>query len=186
MSQAQTGNDPGNGPGNGPGIATRVEGAAGVIQLDRPKALNALDQPMIDALAEALRRFGEDPAVRLVLLEGLGGRAFCAGGDIRFIRQSVLEGRGEAADHFFATEYALNGAIAAFPKPWVSLIDGICMGGGIGVSLHGSHRVVTEKALLAMPETAIGFFPDVGTSHCLPRLEAVSYTHLTLPTKRIV
>ncbi|SUE44888.1 enoyl-CoA hydratase/isomerase family protein [Roseomonas gilardii] len=185
MSQGQMGSGTGNAMGNASGIATRIEGAAGVIQLDRPKALNALDQAMIDALAEALRRFGEDPSVRLVLLEGLGGRAFCAGGDIRFVRQAVLDGRGEEADHFFATEYALNGAIAAFPKPWVSLIDGICMGGGIGVSLHGSHRVVTERALLAMPETAIGFFPDVGTSHCLPRLEGAIGNWLGLTGARL-
>ncbi|MBP0491365.1 enoyl-CoA hydratase/isomerase family protein [Pararoseomonas indoligenes] len=152
------------------GVVARTEGRAGTILLDRPRALNALDQPMIDALAEAAARFRDDPAVDLVLLEGAGGRAFCAGGDVRAVRNAALAGDTATIERFFSTEYALNRAIAEFPKPWISLIDGVCMGGGIGVSVHGSHRVVTEHALLAMPETAIALFPDVGTSFVLPRL----------------
>ncbi|MCQ4161463.1 enoyl-CoA hydratase/isomerase family protein [Roseomonas sp. GC11] len=150
-------------------IATR-QGGAGLLLMNRPRALNALDLGMIDALAAAIAAWREDAALRLVLLEGAGGRAFCAGGDVRRVRQDVLEGRPEAVEAFFAREYAVNAAIAAFPRPWISLIDGVCMGGGIGVSVHGSHRIVTEHAMLAMPETAIALFPDVGTSHVLPRL----------------
>lgn len=150
-------------------IAAR-EGVAGTILMNRPRALNALDQGMIEALADALAAFRDDPAVALVILEGAGGRAFCAGGDVRAIRSAGMARDMDVIDAFFGAEYALNRAIAEYPKPWISLIDGVCMGGGIGVSVHGSHRVVTEHALLAMPETAIGFFPDVGTSFTLPRL----------------
>jgi len=153
-----------------PGVTARVEGRAGSIRMNRPRALNALDQGMIDRLTEEAARFRDDPGVDLVILEGEGDRAFCAGGDVRAIRDAALAGDAATIERFFAAEYALNRAIAEFPKPWISLIDGVCMGGGIGVSVHGSHRVVTEHALLAMPETAIALFPDVGTSHVLPRL----------------
>jgi len=157
-----------------PSVVARVEGRAGTILMNRPRALNALDQEMIDRLAEAAARFAADPAVDLVVLEGAGGRAFCAGGDVRAIRAAALAGDGATIERFFAGEYALNRLIAEYPKPWISLIDGVCMGGGIGVSIHGSHRVVTEHALLAMPETAIALFPDVGTSFVLPRLPGMS------------
>ncbi|WP_159999042.1 enoyl-CoA hydratase/isomerase family protein [Roseomonas sp. 18066] len=154
-------------------IATR-EGAGdkpvGRLLMNRPRALNALDLPMIDGFAAAIAAWRDDPTLRLVLLEGAGDRAFCAGGDVRQVRQQVLDGDRAAVDAFFSREYAVNGGIAAFPQPWISLIDGICMGGGLGVSVHGSHRIVTEHALLAMPETAIALFPDVGTSYVLPRL----------------
>lgn len=153
-----------------PTVLLRQEGAAGTLLLNRPRALNALDLPMIARLDAAIGRLRDDPAVRLVLLEGAGGKAFCAGGDVRHIRELALAGDAAGVRGFFAGEYALNAAIASFPKPWISLIDGVCMGGGIGLSVHGSHRVVTEHALLAMPETAIGLFPDVGTSFVLPRL----------------
>ncbi|SHJ05860.1 enoyl-CoA hydratase [Roseomonas rosea] len=153
-----------------PSVVARIEGRAGTILLNRPRALNALDQPMIDAMAEAAARFRDDPAVDLVILEGAGGRAFCAGGDVRAIRTAALAGDTATIERFFASEYALNRLIAEYPKPWISLIDGVCMGGGIGVSVHGSHRVVSEHAMLAMPETAIALFPDVGTSFVLPRL----------------
>ncbi len=153
-----------------PSVIARREGAAGTILMNRPRALNALDLGMVQAFAEVIAAWRDDPAVRLVILEGAGGRAFCAGGDVRRIRELALAGDKAGVEAFFATEYGVNGAIARFGKPWVSLIDGICMGGGIGVSVHGSHRVVTEHALLAMPETAICLFPDVGTSYVLPRL----------------
>ncbi|WP_137180478.1 enoyl-CoA hydratase/isomerase family protein [Roseomonas sp. AR75] len=153
-----------------PSIVARREGAAGTILMNRPRALNALDVPMIAGIAAAISDIRDDPAVRLVVLEGAGGRAFCAGGDVRRIRELALAGDAAGVEEFFASEYAVNRAIAEFPKPWISLIDGVCMGGGIGVSVHGSHRVVTEHALLAMPETAIALFPDVGTSFVLPRL----------------
>ncbi|MBP0443212.1 enoyl-CoA hydratase/isomerase family protein [Roseomonas sp. SSH11] len=153
-----------------PSVVARVEGRAGTILLNRPRALNALDQGMIDALAGAATRFRDDPSISLVILEGAGGRAFCAGGDVRAMRAAVLAGDTATVERFFSTEYALNRMIAEYPKPWISLIDGVCMGGGIGVSVHGSHRVVTGQAMLAMPETAIALFPDVGTSYALPRL----------------
>ena len=153
-----------------PSVVARIEGRAGTILLNRPRALNALDQGMIDALAGAAARFRDDPAVDLVVLEGAGGRAFCAGGDVRAIRAAALAGDAAVIERFFTGEYGLNRLIAEFPKPWISLIDGVCLGGGIGVSVHGSHRVVSEASLMAMPETAIALFPDVGTSHVLPRL----------------
>ncbi|MXP62528.1 enoyl-CoA hydratase/isomerase family protein [Roseomonas sp. M0104] len=150
-------------------IATR-DGAVGRLLMNRPRALNALDLAMIDGMAAAIAAWREDPSLRLVLLEGAGGRAFCAGGDVRRVREQVLAGDHAAVEAFFSHEYGVNGGIAAFPRPWVSLIDGVCMGGGIGVAVHGSHRIVTEHAMLAMPETAIALFPDVGTSYVLPRL----------------
>lgn len=153
-----------------PTILVGRENAAGTLLLNRPRALNALDLGMIAALDTAIASLRDDPAVRLVVLEGAGGRAFCAGGDVRHIRDLALAGDAAGIEAFFAGEYAVNAAIADFGKPWISLIDGVCMGGGIGVSVHGSHRVVTEHALLAMPETAIALFPDVGTSYVLPRL----------------
>jgi len=151
-------------------LAATREGAVGLLLMNRPRALNALTPEMIEGFARAIAAWREDSSLRLVLLEGAGGRAFCAGGDVRQVRQQVLDGAHEAVEAFFAAEYAVNGAIAAFPRPWVSLIDGVCMGGGLGVSVHGSHRVVTEHAMMAMPETAIALFPDVGTSHVLSHL----------------
>ncbi|MFC0408474.1 enoyl-CoA hydratase/isomerase family protein [Roseomonas elaeocarpi] len=168
-----------------PRVIARVEGTAGTILLNRPEALNAQDLGMVEAIVEALERFRDDPAVRLVILEGAGGRAFCAGGDIRAVREAVLAGDAAPAERFFALEYALCGTIARFPKPWISLIDGICMGGGVGLSVHGSHRVVTEAATVAMPETAIGFFPDIGSSHVLPRLPGAIGNWLGLTGARL-
>ncbi|MCS6891548.1 MAG: enoyl-CoA hydratase/isomerase family protein [Rhodovarius sp.] len=150
-------------------IATR-EGQAGRLLLNRPRALNALTLGMIREIRRAIDAWREDPAVRLVILEGAGGRAFCAGGDVRAVREAALAGDRAAVAAFFSEEYAVNEGIARFGKPWVSLIDGVCMGGGIGLSVHNGPRVVTERALLAMPETAIALFPDVGTSYVLPRL----------------
>ena len=168
-----------------PTVVARREGAAGTILLNRPRALNALDLGMIAGLDAAIRDFRDAPAVRLVVLEGAGGRAFCAGGDVRRIRELAMAGDAAGVEAFFAGEYAVNRAIAEFGKPWISLIDGVCMGGGIGVSVHGSHRVVTEHALLAMPETAIALFPDVGTSYVLPRLPGATGTWLALTGARL-
>lgn len=168
-----------------PTIIARREGAAGTILMNRPRALNALDLGMIEGIAAALAAFRDDPAVRVVLLEGAGGRAFCAGGDVRRMRELALAGDAAGVEAFFAAEYAMNRAIAEFPKPWISLIDGVCMGGGIGVSVHGSHRVVTEHAMLAMPETAIALFPDVGTSFVLPRLAGALGPWLALTGARL-
>src|SRR5580692_1890117 len=144
-------------------IATR-EGRIGHLLLNRPQALNALDIGMIRALTAALAGWRDDPSVHAVVIEGAGGRAFCAGGDVRAIRAHALAGEREPIEAFFGEEYALNGMIAEYPKPYVALIDGICMGGGIGVSVHGDMRVTTEAGMFAMPETAIAMFPDVGAS----------------------
>ncbi|MBO1075090.1 enoyl-CoA hydratase/isomerase family protein [Roseomonas marmotae] len=150
-------------------IMERVGGVAH-LRLNRVRALNALDMAMITGIARALAGWREDPTIRMVLVEGEGGRAFCAGGDVRMARQMLLDGNPEGLVRFLAEEYAMNGAIGALRKPWISLIDGICMGGGIGVSVHGSHRIVTEAAVMAMPETTIGLFPDIGASYVLSRM----------------
>ncbi|MBM3586769.1 MAG: enoyl-CoA hydratase/isomerase family protein [Alphaproteobacteria bacterium] len=165
-------------------VASR-EGAAGAIQMNRPKALNALNQDMIRGFAAAIRDWRHDPTVKLVLLEGAGGRAFCAGGDVRAVRASAVAGDRAAVEAFFSEEYAVNAGIADFGKPWVSLIDGVCMGGGIGVSVHGTHRIVTNHAMFAMPETAIALFPDVGTTFVLPRLPGALGMWLALTGERL-
>ena len=168
-----------------PTVIARREGAAGTLLMNRPKALNALDLAMIRAFQKALDAWTNDASVKLVVLEGAGGRAFCAGGDVRRIRELAIAGDTAGVESFFAEEYAVNRGIARFGKPWVSLIDGVCMGGGIGLSVHNGPRVVTENALLAMPETAIALFPDVGTSYVLPRLPGAIGTWLALTGARL-
>ena len=155
------------------------------LRLNRPKALNALDPAMIGGIAALLPGWRDDPGVTMVLVEGEGGRAFCAGGDVRAARQMLEAGDAEGVNAFLAEEYRMNGAIAALGKPWVSLIDGVCMGGGIGVSVHGTHRVATEAAVFAMPETTIGLFPDVGTSFVLSRMPGALGTWLGLTGARL-
>lgn len=161
------------------------EGHAGTILMNRPKALNALDLGMIRDFAAAIAQWKDDASVKLVLLEGAGGRAFCAGGDVRAVREAAIAGNRAPVEAFFTEEYAVNEGIALFPKPWVSLIDGVCMGGGIGLAIHNGPRVVSEHALLAMPETAIALFPDVGTSHILPKLPGKLGTWLALTGARL-
>ena len=161
------------------------EGAAGTLLMNRPQALNALDLGMIAGFQAALDAWKDDAAVKLVVLEGAGGRAFCAGGDVRAVRDAAVAGDRAPVSAFFAQEYAVNQGIAEFGKPWVSLIDGVCMGGGIGLAIHNGPRVVTENALLAMPETAIALFPDVGTSYVLPRLPGALGTWLALTGARL-
>jgi len=151
-------------------IRSWTRGRVGRLELDRPRALNALDLDMIRGLREVLERWRTDDDVAEVLVTGAGGRAFCSGGDVRAAREAVLAGRADLAGTFFAEEYALNGAIADYPKPYVAVVDGVAMGGGLGVSIHGSARVVSERAVLAMPETALGFTPDVGSSYFLSHL----------------
>jgi enoyl-CoA hydratase len=168
-----------------PTVLLARDGRVGRITLNRPNVLNALDLDMIRAIAGALETWGEQPEVHAVVIQGAGERAFCAGGDIRQIRELVLAGRHEAVETFFVTEYALNQAIAEYPEPYVALIDGACMGGGIGVSVHGRIRVASEAALLAMPETAIGMFPDVGASYLLPRLPGALGMFLALTGTRM-
>ena len=167
-------------------VRITTEGRLGRVLLDRPAALNALDLGMIRALQAALDGFAAQPRVHVIAIAGAGGRAFCAGGDIRAIRAHAMAGEMDAVHDFFAEEYALNAAIAACPVPYVALIDGICMGGGIGVSVHGGIRVATEAAIFAMPETAIGFFPDIGASYFLPRLPGALGFYLGLTGSRVV
>jgi enoyl-CoA hydratase len=151
-------------------VITRRDGRVGRIQLNRPRVLNTLTLDMVRTFTRALKDFGDDPHVHAVVVEGAGDRAFCAGGDIRALRDGQLSGDRTQVEAFFREEYDLNLMISTYPKPYIALIDGICMGGGIGVSVHGPYRVATEHAMFAMPETAIGFFPDIGGTFFLPRL----------------
>jgi enoyl-CoA hydratase len=166
-------------------VIARRDGRIGRILLNRPKALNAIDLPMIRACSRALDGWRDDPRVHAVVIEGAGDRAFCAGGDIRALRQYELDGEHHRAEAFFREEYELNLTIATYPKPYVALIDGICMGGGIGMSVHAPYRVATEHAAFAMPETAIGFFPDIGATFFLPRLPGEIGTYLGLTGARM-
>ena len=150
-------------------IHLRVEGHAGRITLNRPQALNALTLAMCEAVDAALVAWADDPAVALVIVDGAGGRALCAGGDIRVLYDAARRGTFDVPDTFFAAEYAMDARIAAFPKPYVALMDGVVMGGGVGIAAHGSVRVTTERTQLAMPETGIGLFPDVGATWLLSR-----------------
>lgn len=162
-------------------IVFERRGKAGLVRLTRPKALNALTQNMVTAFHRALIAWSTDPDVHCVIVEG-EGRAFCAGGDILAVYHA---GRSRKPLYeFFADEYRLNAYIRHFAKPYVSLIDGICMGGGVGISVHGSHRVVTENVVFAMPEVGIGFFPDVGGSAFLPHLPEHFGTYLALTGNR--
>jgi len=153
-----------------PPILSAIDGGRGMISLNRPTALNALTLPMIRGVHEALGAFERDPAVRIVTIDSAREGGFCAGGDIRAVRAARLAGRHAEADDFFTEEFALNLAIARCAKPYIALIDGICMGGGVGLCVHGTHRVVSDRLVMAMPETAIGYFPDVGASFFLNAL----------------
>ena len=155
-------------------------GAVGLVTLNRPRALNALSLAMIRAMHRQLQAWETDDAVTRVVLRGVGGRAFCAGGDVRAIHALARTGRSEEVDAFWHSEYALDAAVKAYPKPIVSLIDGLTMGGGNGISLHGSHRVASEGYRFAMPEVGIGFFPDVGMTYALPRLPHRAGAYLAL------
>jgi enoyl-CoA hydratase len=150
------------------GILARVEGNVGLITLNRPKAINSLNQPMVDALAALLNRWEHDDAVRAVVLSGAGDRGLCAGGDVVVIYHSA-RADGVEALRFWRDEYLLDGQIARFGKPLVAVMDGIVMGGGVGVSAHAGIRVVTETSTIAMPEVGIGFVPDVGGAYLLAR-----------------
>ncbi len=152
----------------------------GRITLNRPKAINALNHAMIRAIDAALVRWACDPTIRIVLLEGNGERGLCAGGDIRALYGDAKSGRLAGPAAFFYDEYRLNARIARFAKPFVALMDGIVMGGGIGLSAHASHRVVTPRSMLAMPETGIGFIPDVGGTYLLGRAPGELGVHAAL------
>ncbi|MGJ4889281.1 enoyl-CoA hydratase/isomerase family protein [Bradyrhizobium sp. HKCCYLRH3099] len=149
-------------------LIVRREGSAGIIRLNRPKAINAMTLEMSMGIDAALDQFEADSAVAVVLLEGAGERGLCAGGDIRGLYESSKV-NGDLGKVFWRQEYIMNARIAAFPKPYVAYMDGLVMGGGVGLSAHGRHRIVTEKTKLAMPEVGLGFFPDVGGTWLLSR-----------------
>jgi enoyl-CoA hydratase len=156
------------------GIRFERQGALGIILLDRPKALNALTHEMVRAMSRRLVAWKDDPEVGAVLVRSGGGRAFCAGGDVRAVSAAYQESGLEAVRPFFRDEYRLNWRIHHFPKPFLALLNGVTMGGGVGISVHGRHRIATENIMLAMPETAIGMFPDVGATYALTHLPGAS------------
>jgi enoyl-CoA hydratase/carnithine racemase len=150
-------------------VRTEIRGRIGFITLARPKALNALSHDMIRAMASALDAWRDDPKVLGVVLQGEGEKGLCAGGDIRYFHEAVSAGRTDIMD-FFTDEYTLNYTIATYPKPYIALMDGVVMGGGMGISQGAALRIVTEATRMAMPETAIGLFPDVGGGYFLANL----------------
>jgi enoyl-CoA hydratase len=167
-----------------PELLARVEGSVGRITLNRPKALHALTLGMCQAMTEALLAWREDPAVKLVLLDHSGERGFCAGGDIKALAESG-KGDGAAARFFFHTEYRLNHLLFVYPKPVVAVMDGITMGGGVGITDPARYRIATERTTYAMPETGIGLFPDVGGGWFLPRMPGNIGRWLSLTGARI-
>lgn len=158
------------------------------IVLNRPKALNALTLNMVKSIQQLTKEWSADSSVRVVTIKGVGGKAFCAGGDVVAIAKSgsgALGDSGALARDFFREEYIADFALANLDIPYVALLDGITMGGGVGISVHGKFRVATEKTLFAMPETAIGLFPDVGGSFFLPRLAGALGMYLALTGARL-
>jgi len=167
-----------------PHIRSEKRGSLGLLTLDRPAALNALTHGMINALKAQLMAWAADDAVTAVAIRGVGGRAFCAGGDIRAVQQAVAAG-SDAGAELLRDEYQLNALIGSYPKPYVALLHGITMGGGAGVSVHGRYRLADASLDFAMPETAIGFIPDVGSSHFLSRMPGEFGMYLALTGSRI-
>lgn len=168
----------------GPEVRVERLGSIGRIVLDRPRALNALTLGMVATIRDALEGW-RDAGLRAITVESASDRAFSAGGDVRWVRENTLAGQHEESLRFFATEYAVNELLGSFPVPVVALVDGICMGGGMGLSVHGPFRVVGPRASFAMPETKIGLFPDVGGSYFLPRLPGNVGRYLGLTGARV-
>src|SRR6202045_3348380 len=166
--------------GQEPDLVARREGAVGVIRLNRPKTINAVTLEMFRDIDRALDEFEADPAIGLILLEGAGDRGLCAGGDIRALYESSKV-KGDLGKILWREEYILNARIAKFPKPYVAFMDGIVMGGGVGLWGHGRHRGVTERTKLAMPEVGLGFFPDVGGTFLLSRSPGEIASYFGLP-----
>ena len=160
------------------------EGPVGRIELNRPQALNALTFPMVELFIKTLRDWQDDLAIQVVVVTGAGSRGLCAGGDIRWIHRQLAEDMDEVR-RFWRTEYELDALIARFPKPYVAIMSGIVMGGGVGIAGHGRHRVVTDTSQVAMPEVGIGFIPDVGGSRLLARAPGELGTHLALTSQAI-
>lgn len=166
-------------------VLTKITGGVGYITLNRPEALHALNLEMCEKIRAALSEWASHPDVHIVMIDHFeGSRGFCAGGDIAMLRESGMSD-GREARAFFAEEYRMNAAIKAFPKPYLAVMDGVTMGGGVGLSVHGSHRIATERTLFAMPETGIGLFPDVGGGWFLPRLRGELGTWLALTGARL-
>ncbi len=174
-----------NDAGARPEIVARREGSLGHITLNRPAAYNALTLGMVRAIAAALDTWERDPQVAVLLLDGAGDRAFCAGGDIRALYEAARAGRHAVLAAFFGEEYRLNARLARFAKPIVTVMDGMTMGGGIGLGAHASHRIVTERSALAMPEVKIGFAPDVGGTYLLSRAPGGLGLHVALTGGRL-
>lgn len=151
-------------------VNTRVEGRSGIIELNRPRALNSLTHDMVRSINDVLVEWENDDSIGVVVIRSTSERAFCAGGDVRGVRDTDVAGDFAAGDDFFRDEYEMNLRLDNYNKPIVSLLEGMVMGGGFGLSAHGSHRVITPRTLGAMPEAAIGFVPDVGMSHVLTHL----------------
>ncbi len=168
-----------------PEILFDRRGAAGLVTLNRPAALNAVTLGMVRAFTRQLKEWRDDPSVTRVVLTAAGGRAFSAGGDIRALYDAGTSGRHAEMLSFYGEEYVLNTMIKHFPKPYVALIDGIVMGGGVGLSVHGSHRVAGDRFSFAMPEVGIGFFPDVGATWFLPRLPGQLGAYCALTGERL-
>ncbi|GGI78647.1 enoyl-CoA hydratase/isomerase family protein [Legionella impletisoli] len=166
------------------GVAFSRENHIGLITLNRPKALNALSLPMILAIQEQLLAWQEDSKIHAVVVRALPGKAFCAGGDVRWLYEAGQQDNPEQMD-FFWHEYRLNHFIHHFKKPYIALMDGITMGGGVGISLHGSHPIASTAFTFAMPETGIGFFPDIGASHLLSLCPNQFGTYLALTGNRL-
>jgi enoyl-CoA hydratase len=170
-------------------LLVRSDGALRRITLNRPQALNAITLDMVLAMTALLRQWAAETDVGVVLLDGAGERAFCAGGDIRALYDAAKRGEIKSSDslpaRFWATEYRLNVLIARYRKPIVVVMDGLVMGGGVGLSAHAAHRVVTERSAIAMPEVGIGFFPDVGACFLLARAPGELGTYLALTGNRI-
>lgn len=166
-------------------ILTRIDGHAGVISLNRPAAIHALTLDMVHAMTAALQAWKTDSAVQCVIIDHAEGRGFCAGGDIAFLRNSALNDNGVSGLRFFHDEYQLNHLLYTYPKPVVAFMDGITMGGGVGISQPAHFRVATSNTRFAMPETGIGLFPDVGGGWYLSRLEGRVGQFLALTGARI-
>jgi enoyl-CoA hydratase len=161
-------------------VVVERRGRLGVLTLNRPRALNALTTEMVGIVDGALAAWADDDAVATVLVVGAGERGLCAGGDVVALARAAQAGDLAAPARFWQAEYAMNAAISRFPKPYVAVMDGIVLGGGVGISAHGSHRIVTERTRLGMPETGIGFVPDVGGTRLLARAPGELGTHLGL------
>lgn len=170
--------------GTEPSVLLRVENGLGRITLNRPRAINALDHEMVGLITPVLQGWIDDPAVRLVVLDGAGERGLCAGGDIKAIHADAVSGTG-AAPQYWIDEYRLDVLIAEYPKPFVALMDGIVMGGGVGLSAHAAHRVVTERSMVGLPEVGIGLVPDVGGTRLLADAPGLAGLHLGLTAGRM-